>query len=545
MKPRIVVISGPVGAGKSTLADRLAKRFGALHVRTRDLIAERARQAGETPPTDRAGLQAYGERLDVETNGSWVAQDLAASVGGIDQTRLVVVDGVRLASQIESMRTAFGRDVVHLHLYAPHDELAARYERRRSSGESEIKELPSYDDVASNPTEAHVADLARDADIAIDSKRCSADDIEVRAAAELSLLGRGMDRLVDIIVGGEYGSEGKGNIAFYLAREYDLLVRVGGPNAGHKVPLPTPFTHRSLPSGTMANESARLLIGPGAVINLGVLQNEIADCRVEVDRLFIDPQVMVIDQADVDAEGALIADIGSTGSGVGAATARRVMGRTPAAVTVPVRLARDVGELAPYLRPAIDVLGDAYSVGHRILLEGTQGTALSLYHGRYPHVTSRDTTAAGCLAEAGIAPARVRKVILVCRTYPIRVGDGSAGTSGPMEQPITWEELAARSGVPLEELLELEKGSVTGRQRRVSEFDWVLLRKAVELNGASDIALTFADYFDVANRNARRFDQLTAETMRFVEEIERVAGVPVSLLGTRFAVRSVIDRRQW
>lgn len=545
MRPRIVVVSGPVGAGKSTLAGRLANRFGAVHIRTRDLIVERARQNGDTPPSDRAGLQAYGEQLDLETNGSWVAQDLAAQINSMDTSRLIVVDGVRIAQQVEAMRAAFGRDVVHLHLHAPHNELAARYERRRSTGQSGIKELPSYDDVARNPTEAHVTDLARDADFAIDSKRCSPDDVEVRAAAELGLLGRGVDRTVDVIVGGEYGSEGKGNIAFYLAREYDLLVRVGGPNAGHKVPLPTPFTHRSLPSGTMANESAQLLIGPGTVLDLRVLLDEIADCRVEVDRLFIDPQAMIIEQADIDAEGALVADIGSTGSGVGAATARRVMGRTPAGVEPHVRLARDIREIAPYLRPAIDVLGEAYAAGHKILLEGTQGTALSLYHGHYPYVTSRDTTAAGCIAEAGIAPARVRRVILVCRTYPIRVGDGSAGTSGPMEQPITWEELAERSKVPLEELLEVEKGSVTGKRRRVSEFDWVLLRRAVELNGATDIALTFADYLDVSNRDARRVDQLTPETIRFIEEVERVAGVSVSLVGTRFAVRSVIDRRRW
>lgn len=546
MRPRIVVVSGPVGAGKSTLAHRLASRFGAIHVRTRDLLAEWARRAGDVPPHDRAGLQAYGERLDAATGGSWVAEGLAESVASVDPTQLVVVDGVRIKAQIDAIRDAFGRDVVHLHLYAPLDELTMRYEARRTSGQSEIEELASYEEVARNSTEALVSELARDADVAIDSKRCSAEDVEVRAAADLGLLGRGAARLVDVIVGGEYGSEGKGNIAFYLAREYDLLVRVGGPNAGHKVPMPTPYTHRSLPSGTMANESARLLIGPGAVLNLDVLQKEIADCNVEVDRLFIDPQAMIIEPEDIKAEAALVADIGSTGSGVGSATARRIMGRTQDAVDVPVRLAREVPELKPYVRAsAIDVLSQAYADNDRILLEGTQGTALSLYHGSYPHVTSRDTTAAGCLAEAGIAPGRVRKVILVCRTYPIRVGDGSTGSSGPMEQPIAWEDLAERSGLPLDELIEVEKGSVTGKQRRVSEFDWVLLRRAVELNGATDIALTFADYLDARNRDARRFDQLTPETIRFVDEVERVAGVPVSLIGTRFAVRSVIDRRKW
>ena len=114
-----------------------------------------------------------------------------------------------------------------------------------------------------------------------------------------------------------------------------------------------------------------------------------------------------------------------------------------------------------------------------------------------------------------------------------------------MAQEITWEELSLRSGISAEELIGTEIGSVSGKQRRVSEFDWALLRKTVELNGATDIALTFADYLNVKNRSARRFDQLDQATIGFVEEVERVAGVPVSLIGTRFAVRSVIDRRQW
>ena len=84
-----------------------------------------------------------------------------------------------------------------------------------------------------------------------------------------------------------------------------------------------------------------------------------------------------------------------------------------------------------------------------------------------------------------------------------------------------------------------------GRQRRLAEFDWALVRSSVEVNGATDIALTFADYLGIANRLAQRYDQLTDETIRFVEEIEQVSGVPVSLLSTRFDARSVIDRRRW
>jgi adenylosuccinate synthase len=114
-----------------------------------------------------------------------------------------------------------------------------------------------------------------------------------------------------------------------------------------------------------------------------------------------------------------------------------------------------------------------------------------------------------------------------------------------MSQELTWEEIARRSSVPVSELTRTEKGSRSGKQRRVAEFDWHLLRRSVEVNGATDIALTFTDYISVENRGARRYDQLTEETVQFVEEVERVSGIPVSLLGTRFDVRSIIDRRRW
>jgi adenylosuccinate synthase len=91
-----------------------------------------------------------------------------------------------------------------------------------------------------------------------------------------------------------------------------------------------------------------------------------------------------------------------------------------------------------------------------------------------------------------------------------------------------------------------EKTSTTKRDRRVGEFDWDLFRRAVELNGPTDIALTFADYVSVKNRDARRFEQLSDETLRMVEEIEVVARAPVSLISTRFEeFRSIIDRRRW
>ena len=532
-------MSGPVGAGKSTLARALAGSYHAGHLRTQELLRDRAEEHGIELSSDRRSLQEYGDQLDEETGGRWVADAVVATMAELPGTcQLVIVDAVRQLSQIEALRAAFDR-VDHIHVYAPSPVLDERYQQRGSS--SGLAELDSYAEVAENKTESEVHRLAADADVAINTDHCDEKDVEIRAAAALRLLpGRGQ-RLVDVLIGGQYGSEGKGNIAYYLAPEYDLLVRVGGPNAGHKVPTDPAYTHRLLPSGTLANPRARLLIGPGATLDLTVLFNEINECHVEPGRLFIDPQAMIIEPEDIEAERALVTGIGSTGKGGGAAAARRITGRHGA--TPPVRLAKHVPELEAYRRPATEVLDEAYRSGHRILLEGTQGTGLSVFHGSYPHVTSRDTTTAACLAEAGIAWSRVRTVIMVCRTVPIRVMSPADSTSGPMKQELEWDEIARRSHIPAADLYDTERGSVSGTQRRVAEFDWALLRSAAELNGATEIALTFADYLSKENQGARRYDQLQPETILFIEEIERVAGSPVTLIGTRFDTRSVIDRR--
>jgi adenylosuccinate synthase len=200
-----------------------------------------------------------------------------------------------------------------------------------------------------------------------------------------------------VLVGGQYGSEGKGNIVGHIAPEYDLLVRVGGPNAGHKVfATPEPEAYFHLPSGSSRAPKATLLLGAGAVIYTPKLLDEIAKHHIEVDRLFIDPQAMIIEEIDKAEELKLLSAISSTAQGVGAASARKIMGRGGKLGT-PVRLAKNVPELRPYIREAQDIFERAFVRGNRILLEGTQGTSLSMHHGEYPYVTSRDTTVAGCL----------------------------------------------------------------------------------------------------------------------------------------------------
>jgi adenylosuccinate synthase len=110
---------------------------------------------------------------------------------------------------------------------------------------------------------------------------------------------------------------------------------------------------------------------------------------------------------------------------------------------------------------------------------------------------------------------------------------------------IDFETVSKRSGVPLDDILKTEVGSVSGNQRRIAEFDWEQLRRSSVLNGATDVALSFSDYISLDNRKAQTFDQLTAETHRFIASVEAVANAPVSLISTRFAKSGVIDRRDW
>lgn len=529
----VVVISGRIGSGKSTLAAALEGRFAIERLRTRELLVQHL-EAGET--ATRSRLQKQGASLDHRTRGRWLADELGRLLLERGPQASVAVDSVRRADQIAAIRTAFGTAVVHVHLTAPRSVLEARFRRRTG----QLGEASRYEDAAGDPTEEQVDSLEPIADIVVDTNRSTPEDVVTRAAARLGLYGSRRKPLVDVLVGGEYGSEGKGHIASYLAKEYDLLVRVGGPNAGHKVMLESgSYVHHLLPSGTRVSQ-AKLLLAPGAVVTVDGLLREIADCGVAFDRLSIDPQVMIITEEDRAAESELVSGIGSTGQGVGAATARRIMGRAN-----PPLLAKDVPELRPFIRPASEVLDRAYASSQRIFLEGTQGTALSLYHGYYPHVTSRDTTVSGCLAEAGIPASRVRRVVMVVRTYPIRVASPKGSSSGPMSREISWAEIGRRSKLSVRALQKAERTSTTNRGRRVSEFDWALLHRAAALNGPTDIALTFSDYIDADNRDARRFEQLSQPTLRLIEEIEAVTEAPVSLISTRFHERSIIDRRGW
>ncbi|MDD1965901.1 adenylosuccinate synthetase [Pseudomonas putida] len=548
---QIVVISGKTCSGKSELAGLLEKEFGFAVVSNRRLTDDPEWRLRMDQPQMIDRRREFGD-VDVD---QWMLLETQAMCGREEAGRPLVVDHLDTLAQVLQFRQAFGADLVHVHLYASDPTLQTRY-AKRVEGQSDP--LP-YDQVNQLRDEAEIQALKDDADVRIYTERSDSSDTLVRVAARLHLYTPPEIRCVDVLIGGQYGSEGKGNIVAYLAREYDVMVRVGGPNAGHTVASAVgTFTYHHLPSGSR-DVTARLLLGPGMTIHLPGLLREIEECNIGPDRLFIDPQATIIEEEDIgtEREGHLVSTIASTGSGSGVAAARRILSRGQ-----DIRLAKDVDELRPYVGTpgsyrgsTSDRLEEAYRSGQSILLEGTQGSGLSIFHGDYPHVTSRDTNVAGCLAEAGISPSRIRKILMVVRPMPIRVGDpdGNEGhTSGLLKHPTTFDAIAQFADLEADALNAAELTSTTHRKRKVGWFEWDQFRKACALNAPTDIVLTFADYLKASNRNARRFEQLDSDTIKFVEELERVSQAPVSLINTRFTrdpdpsdLRSLIDRRNW
>jgi adenylosuccinate synthase len=330
-----------------------------------------------------------------------------------------------------------------------------------------------------------------------------------------------------VLVGGQLGSEGKGKIAAYLAKEYHMAIRTGGPNAGHTVEHEGQrYKVQSVPCGFI-NPHCLLAIGAGGLINMDLLVKEI-DMTGAEGRLIIDPHAAIIEPAHVLQERQALEAVLSTGEGVGAAMAHRVT-RHPR-----LRLAKDVPELEAYIRPVWQLANKMLDEGAHIFLEGTQGFGLSLYHGDYPYVTSRDTTAGTLVADAGLSPRMVSDVVMVIRSYPIRA------SRGPLFEEIDWRTVTLESGsaAPITELT-----SITRRVRRVGRLDLQQLKKAVAINRPSQVALTFMDYVDIHAAGVSAYDQLGQRCHDFVAMLESELNVPVTLIGTGDAARDIIDRR--
>jgi len=330
------------------------------------------------------------------------------------------------------------------------------------------------------------------------------------------------------LIGAQYGSEGKGMVASKIADQFDVFVRTGGPNAGHTYyHQGEKIVSRSVPVGAI-NPTAALVIGAGAVLDIGVLVDEMQALTtrgLEVKgRVFVDGQAAVITAKHRLAEGGTKGEahqhIGSTGEGVGAARMAKI-GRGVLGEFAHEQAEKYTKRLANFgvvVTDTVAMLEQELQGSARVLLEGTQGSALSLTHGSWPFVTSHDTGAAQLCADAGIAPSWLADVIMTVRTYPIRV----AGNSGPLPRETDWKSIGQQP----------ETTTVTKKMRRVARYDEDVVRRAVILNRPSWAALTFYDYVWPECACVRSWEFMSEAAQQDVDSWADQIGCEVRMIGT-------------
>jgi adenylosuccinate synthase len=331
-----------------------------------------------------------------------------------------------------------------------------------------------------------------------------------------------------VVVGAQWGDEGKGKIVDWLSEQADVVVRFqGGHNAGHTLVIDAAtFKLSLLPSGVVRGKLS--VIGNGVVLDPQALIDEIA--RLEAQGLEITPRILRIAsnvplilplhrELDAAREASNTGTrIGTTKRGIGPAYEDKVGRRAirlmdlaePHALPAKVErllahhnaLRRGLGmeevvaetllaflcELAPRVLPYMDavwrLLDEARRAGRRILFEGAQGALLDVDHGTYPFVTSSSTVAGAAAAGSGLGPGAIDYVLGIAKAYTTRVGEGPFPTE-------LHDEIGARIGEKGREF-----GVVTGRKRRCGWFDAVLVRQTVSTSGIDGIALTKLDILD-------------------------------------------------
>lgn len=327
---------------------------------------------------------------------------------------------------------------------------------------------------------------------------------------------------VTVIVGGQFGSEGKGKVAHYLAKEMEasVVIRCGGPNSGHTVidPDGNPIIFQIIPTASILPD-VKIVLCAGTYIDLNILKKEIEIASLNSERLYIDPNAVIITPEIRKAEKhfGLIESIGSTGSGTGEAILRRVSRKNN------LKFAKDTLELEKYVKETNTFLRNCLSNNERIIIEGTQGFGLSLLHSPYyPNVTSRETTSASFVSEAGLSPLDVDDVVLTLRAFPIRV----SGRSGQLPNEIDWETITKESG---SNFSISEYTSVTKKLRRVARFDCNIPHKALLANKPSRIVLNHLDYLDYS---CFEKNYISIKIIKFIKEIEFLLGEKIDFYGT-------------
>jgi adenylosuccinate synthase len=328
-----------------------------------------------------------------------------------------------------------------------------------------------------------------------------------------------------VVTGGFWGDEGKGKIISYLALndQLDVCVRTGSVNAAHTVWYQGRRYALHMVPAAFVHEKCRLLIGAGANVHIAQFLKEAEATNVK-NRIGIDHQASIIEEkhSTQDKTRAHLKGIGTTGRGVGPAIEERV-GRT-------AKLAKNIPELQPYLTDVAVEVNNAIDNGKKALLEGTQGFMLSLFHGTYPYVTGRDTSASTICSEAGVGPTKIDNVLVVFKAFITRVG------AGPLPGELTKQEALKRGW--------FEKAAGTGRERRSAPFNFELAKKAVMINGATQAAVTKLDILYPQCKGAKNYDELPKEAKQFIKEIEKQVDIPVGLIGTGPEALDIVDRRK-
>jgi len=332
-----------------------------------------------------------------------------------------------------------------------------------------------------------------------------------------------------VVVGAQWGDEGKGKLVDVLAERADWVVRYqGGANAGHTVQIAEKsFVLHQIPSGIL-HAGVRCAIGNGVVLDVETLFAEIDE--LVSDGIDVEGRLYVSDRAHlvlpyhklVDGQSSASKEIGTTGRGIGPAyedkygrrgirvldlrdpaRLRKLVERGVAHANIQLTtsgtkradveftlevLERFTKRLLPLAEDVGLRIHRAISGGAAVLLEGAQGSLLDIDHGTYPYVTSSSTTSGGAATGVGIAPKELDSVIGVVKAYTTRVGNGPLPTE--FDEPLATQIRQLGN----------EFGATTGRPRRCGWFDGVVVRYAARVNGLTDLAVTKLDVLDTIDR---------------------------------------------
>ena len=393
--------------------------------------------------------------------------------------------------------------------------------------------------------------------------------------------------MADLIVGIQWGDEGKGKIVDALAKDYDFVVRYqGGHNAGHTIVVgEKKYALHLIPSGVITPH-CKNIIGNGVVIDLQALLDEIEQFGDLQGRLFISDRAHLIlpfhQERDIMSEAESKTAIGTTGKGIGPtycdkvgrigirmcdlydldALESRILERKDLegrqTKSIMKLLKHTAHKILPFIADTASMLWQAQKDGQKILLEGAQGSMLDIDHGTYPFVTSSTTIASGACSGSGLPPKAVQKVIGICKAYCTRVGNGAF----PSEEFGEVGELLRKKGA--------EFGTTTGRARRCGWFDAVAARYACNLNGCDELALMKLDVLDgfeevkvcvgyeyrgeniqyvpsdlegakpiyetyagwKHSANTTKYDKLEPNAQAYINALEKLVGVKISIIST-------------